>query len=95
MRALYQRRKGRDLFDLWKALTTQNPNTEKIIQCYREYIGFVVEKPPTQKEYLLNLEQKIGDREFWGDTKMLLRPNENYNPVEAWNFMKTGLIEKL
>jgi predicted nucleotidyltransferase component of viral defense system len=95
MRALYQRRKGRDLFDLWKALTTQHPNTEKIIRCYREYIGFVVDKPPTKKEYLLNLEQKIEDEEFLGDTKMLLRPNENYNPVEAWNIVRTGLIEKL
>jgi predicted nucleotidyltransferase component of viral defense system len=28
LRALYQRRKGRDLFDLWKALTTQKPDTE-------------------------------------------------------------------
>ena len=65
MRALYQRRKGRDLFDLWKALSTQNIDTDKIIRCYRKYIGFVVDNPPTQKEYLLNMEQKIEDTEFW------------------------------
>jgi len=95
MRALYQRRKGRDLFDLWKALSTQNLDTENIIRCYREYIGFVVDNPPTQKEYLLNMEQKIEDEEFLGDTEMLLCPNENYNPLEAWSLVRSQLIEKL
>jgi predicted nucleotidyltransferase component of viral defense system len=95
LRALYQRRKGRDLFDLWKALSTQNVDTEKIIRCYREYIGFAVDNPPTQKEYLLNMEQKIEDTEFWGDIEMLLRPNEKYNPQKAWELVKNELIEKL
>jgi len=95
MRALYQRRKGRDLFDLWKALTTQEVDTEKIIRCYREYIGFVVDNPPTQKEYLLNMEQKVEDEEFLGDISMLLRFDEKYNPVEAWELVRKQLIEKL
>jgi predicted nucleotidyltransferase component of viral defense system len=95
MRALYQRRKGRDLFDLWKALSTQNVDTDKIIRCYKEYIGFAVDNPPTQKEYLLNIEQKIEDTEFWGDTEMLLRPNEKYNPQEAWELVRKELIERL
>ena len=95
IRALYQRRKGRDLFDLWKALSTQNLNTENIIRCYRGYIGFVVNNPPTQKEYILNMEQKIEDEEFLGDTNMILRPDEKYKPVEAWELVKNQLIEKL
>jgi len=95
MRALYQRRKGRDLFDLWKALSTQNVDTDKIIRCYRDYIDFVVDNPPTQKEYLLNMEQKIEDTEFLGDIEMLLRPNEVYNPQEAWELVRKELIEKL
>ena len=95
LRALYQRRKGRDLFDLWKALSTQNLNTENIIRCYHEYIGFVVDNPPTQKEYLLNMEQKIEDEEFLGDTEMLLHPDEKYNPAEAWELVKSQLIMQL
>ncbi|GHV65403.1 hypothetical protein FACS1894199_06000 [Bacteroidia bacterium] len=31
MRALYQRRKGRDLFDLYKAVSTKDVNADKII----------------------------------------------------------------
>ena len=95
VRALYQRRKGRDLFDLWKALYTQNVDRDKIIRCYHEYINFVVDNPPTQKEYLLNMELKLQDEEFIGDTEMLLRPNENYNPQEAWELVRRELIEKL
>ena len=92
MRALYQRRKGRDLFDLYKALSTQNVNIEKIILCFREYIGFVVDNPPTQKEFLRNMELKIQDKEFLDDTNFLLRPDYKYNPIEAWELVKNQLI---
>jgi hypothetical protein len=95
LRALYQRRKGRDLFDLYRAFLMHNLDTDKIIRCYREYIGFAVSQPPTQKEYLLNMEQKIEDDEFLGDISMLLRPDENYNPQIAWELVKTELIRKL
>ncbi|GHT43208.1 hypothetical protein AGMMS49965_16530 [Bacteroidia bacterium] len=95
LRALYQRRKGRDLFDLYKALSTKAVNTDNIIQCYHRYMDFVVDKPPTQKEYLLNMEQKMTDEEFLGDVNMLLRPNEIYNPHEAFELVKSQLIEKL
>jgi predicted nucleotidyltransferase component of viral defense system len=77
LRALYQRRKGRDLFDLYRILSTHNLDTRKIIHCYREYMDFVVDNPPTKKEYLLNMEHKIEDEEFLGDISMLLRPDEN------------------
>ena len=95
LRALYQRRKGRDLFDLYKAISTQNINIENIIRCYREYIGFVVDNPPTQKEYLLNMELKMQDKEFLEDTNLLLRPEDNFNPTEAWELVRNQLIEKL
>jgi len=91
LRALYQRRKGRDLFDLYKALLTQKVNIEKIVQCYHRYISFSVEKPPTIKEYLQNMELKILDEEFLGDTHLLLRPDELYEPIEAWKLVKSVL----
>jgi len=93
LRALYQRRKGRDLFDLYKALSMQSVNVENIIHCYREYIGFVVDNPPTQKEYLQNMELKMQDSEFLDDTNLLLRPDDKYNPFEAWELVRSQLIE--
>ena len=95
LRALYQRRKGRDLYDLYKALSTQNTNIENIIRCYREYIGFVAKNPPSRKEYLQNMELKVLDEEFCGDTNMILRPDNKYDPLEAWELVKKELIEKM
>jgi len=37
LRALYQRKKGRDLFDLQKALENPNINPDNVVKCYREY----------------------------------------------------------
>jgi len=95
LRALYQRKKGRDLFDLYKALSTQNLNIDNIIRCYREYIRFVVDNPPTQKEYLQNMELKIKDKEFLDDTNLLLRLDDKHNPTEAWELVKSQLITRL
>ena len=95
LRALYQRRKGRDLFDLWKVLKMQKVDIDEVICCYRKYISFVVDSPPTQKEYMLNIDQKIEDEEFLGDTAMLLRLDEKYNPLESWELVRNQLIEKL
>ncbi len=56
LRALYQRRKGRDLFDLYAALTKADVNTDEIMRCYHRYIGFSVAQPPTKKQFLLRSE---------------------------------------
>jgi len=95
LRALYQRRKGRDLFDLYKALTLQNPNIENIIRCYREYIGFSVDNPPSQKEFLQNMELKVHSEEFLGDMNSLLRPDDGYDAGVAWELVREKLIERL
>lgn len=94
LRALYQRRKGRDLFDLWKALTSSNANPDLIIKCYKEYMNFSLEKPiPTKKEFLMQMEAKKADKEFLGDTVALLRPNEKYNQDEAFDLVTKLLIK--
>ena len=33
LRALYQRRKGRDLFDLYWAISNQNIDVERLLKC--------------------------------------------------------------
>jgi predicted nucleotidyltransferase component of viral defense system len=94
LRALYQRRKGRDLFDLWKALTTANVNPELVIKCYKEYMSFSLEKAiPTKKQFIVNLEAKRNDTEFLGDTVALLRPEEKYNQDEAFELVLKNLVE--
>lgn len=96
LRALYQRKKGRDLYDLFIALTHKPElDIEALLHSYREYMNFSVEKPPTQREYLLNMEAKILDSEFLGDTTALLRPDVPYDPQTAYELVKTTLIEQI
>jgi len=96
LRALYQRRKGRDLYDMFIALTQQpDLDIDKLLHCYREYMTFSVENPPSQREYILNMETKMQDPEFLGDTTALLRPEVPYDPQEAYGLVLTQLIEKI
>ena len=95
LRALYQRKKGRDLFDLYVGLTEGQCNAEEIIQCYNRYMAFVVEKPPTHKQFVNNMEIKMNDTEFLGDTIGLIRPEIAYDPVAAYQLVKGTLIDRL
>lgn len=96
LRALYQRRKGRDLFDLNTAITQKELNFDQILMCYREYMHFVVgNNAPTHKEFFLNMEEKMVDTEFLGDTQLLLRNGEEYNPEEAYEVVRVNLLEKI
>lgn len=66
LRALYQRKKGRDLFDLYKALTLADVDIDLIIRCYKRYMKFTVPKLPTHKQFVQNMENKMDDPGFWG-----------------------------
>lgn len=95
MRALYQRRKGRDLFDLYWALTNHSVDVDKLIQCYKIYIEHSVDKPPTQKQFLSNIEEKMKDKEFLDDIFIILKQSVEYDNKRAWNMIKVNLIEKI
>lgn len=95
MRALYQRRKGRDLFDLYWALTNHSVNVDKLIQCYKTYMEYSVDKPPTQKQFLSNMEEKMIDKEFLDDIFIILKQSVEYDNKRAWDKIKMNLIEKI
>jgi len=58
IRALYQRRKGRDLFDLYQAALMQDTNPDDAVLCFKKYITFSEMSIPTGKEYLINLKKR-------------------------------------
>ena len=45
VRALYERRKGRDLYDLYKALQNTELNTDNVICCFKGYMEKEEKKP--------------------------------------------------
>lgn len=95
MRALYQRRKGRDLFDLYWALTNHNVDVDKLIQCYKTYMEYSVDKPPTQKQFLSNMEEKMIDKEFLDDIFIILKSDVEYDNKLAFGLVKTKILEKI
>ena len=73
LRALYQRKKGRDLFDLWFALEQGVVNAQALIACFERYMtegGYAV----TRALFEENLHEKAGRPDFRGDMNALLRP---------------------
>jgi len=96
LRALYQRSKGRDLFDLYYTQQNLDLDYEQIINCFKKYTTFSTGKrPPSKKELLLNIEEKEVRTEFMGDMEALLRPEIKYNQSNAFNWLKKELIEKM
>lgn len=94
LRALYQRKKGRDLFDLWYSLSHIEMDTSKIISAWKAYMqqeGHTV----SQKEFIDNLEKKVNEEEFLGDVAGLLRPGIKYDNEKAYDFVKTKILLKI
>ncbi len=96
LRALYQRKKGRDLLDLLLATQSGKLDVENVLKCYKRYMEFVVEKAPTYKQFVQNIEMKLQDPEFLSDTNILLRENAaNFDPFLAWEIVKQTFVDRM
>ena len=79
LRALYQRSKGRDLFDLWHSLQKAAADPGTIIRCFNRYMdeaGLRV----TRAQFTANLRHKASAPDFRADVLPMLRPGI------AWDF---------
>ncbi|WP_293914021.1 MULTISPECIES: nucleotidyl transferase AbiEii/AbiGii toxin family protein [unclassified Sphingobacterium] len=94
LRALYQRKKGRDLFDLWYALNNAEVNEKKVIEAFKHYMNEEGNEV-TQKEFLENMEKKIEDADFIGDMNGLLRSGIAYEINDAYELVKKEILEKI
>lgn len=95
LRALYQRKKGRDLFDLDWSYTNHKIDSEKLLHCYKVYMESSVDKPPTAAQYLANMEEKMKDKEFTDDIHVILRPGIEYDNHRAFEKIKQELLVKI
>jgi len=95
LRALYQRKKGRDLFDLYTILKNHpSMNCSKIIDCF----NFYMEKENqiiTKAEFQINMAQKRQDEVFFNDIAPLLKAGYEYSYEEAHDLVETSLIHRL
>ena len=94
MRALYQRKKGRDLYDLWVALTSLEVDDEKVVDCFVRYLehdGLAV----SRAEFEGNLNGKLRNRSFLVDIPPLLSTGISYDADTAGALVGQRLIAQL
>jgi predicted nucleotidyltransferase component of viral defense system len=93
-RALYQRRKGRDLFDLWVALGMQEIDLERIVLAFRRYMD-AEGSHVSQTEFRKNLAEKVAVPSFSEDLRPLLAPRIHYDVTEAAALVADRLLALL
>ena len=94
LRALYQRKKGRDLFDLWFALKQDAIDTETLLRCFTRYMtegGHTV----TRAQFEANLHEKASDHDFRDDIVPLLRSGIDWNLDDALTLVSERIIKEL
>ena len=94
LRALYQRRKGRDLFDLWYVTKNNLINLDQVFKIFVKYCdndGSCF----TKDEFIKNLELKRYHQGFQSDMNALLPTGLKWNFDEAYQFVLDNIIRKL
>lgn len=94
LRALYQRRKGRDLFDLWYVHKNKLINLDKVFEIFRQYCensGDVI----SRDEFLENMDLKRTHPDFKMDMDALLPLNLNWNFEDAYQFVVSNVISRI
>jgi predicted nucleotidyltransferase component of viral defense system len=94
LRALYQRRKSRDLFDLWLCLDRKLLNPTEVVACFGRYMahgGLAV----SRAQFEQNLHDKEYDPDFMDDITPLLNPAVKYDSTAALKLVRTSLIERI
>ena len=97
LRALYQRKKGRDLFDLSCALKLfPDIEVQNIMKCFKEYMLFDKNKV-SRKEFETCLNAKLQDPTFINDIKPLLAVHhlEEYDVVTEGEKINLMLISQI
>jgi len=94
LRALYQRRKGRDLFDLWHALTDLQTDDKLVIDGLAHYMG---DEIFTYRELAANLAAKLEHPDFLTDLNTLVveQPGGGYDIIAAADLLMERLGARL
>ncbi|PWG61034.1 nucleotidyl transferase AbiEii/AbiGii toxin family protein [Spiribacter halobius] len=94
LRALYQRRKGRDLFDLATALADGEASPERIVECFGAYMGHGGQTV-SRAGFEANLAAKLRDRRFVADIGPLLARGRTWNLDAMAKSVSEALISRL
>ncbi|MHB1163898.1 MAG: nucleotidyl transferase AbiEii/AbiGii toxin family protein [Candidatus Nanopelagicales bacterium] len=88
IRALFQRKKGRDLFDLWLALTELNLDPDDILDAYPTYAPSGL----TAERAIADLQAKVLDPTFRTDIAPLIDPWPRDYDIDTAGQLVTDLL---
>jgi predicted nucleotidyltransferase component of viral defense system len=91
LRALYQRKKGRDLFDLGLALQRNDVSPERVVEVFAKYVEAEGAKV-TRAMFEQNLAAKKKDPIFTADMTPLLAHGQVWDFEDAFERVWTGLV---
>ena len=94
LRALYQRKKGRDLFDLWHALDTGQATPSVMIACLKRYMS-ESGQAVSRAQFEENLAGNRNRHDFREDIEPLLRPGVTWDFDVAMNTVLERIIAEL
>ncbi len=94
LRALYQRKKGRDLYDLWLALSTLTVDEEAVAACFAKYLEHSRLRV-ARAEFEANLDEKLNSTAFRVDVQPLLRDGAAYDVDVAAALIQERLLSRL
>ncbi len=95
MRALYQRRKGRDLFDLDYALSHANIDVTRLVECFCHYMYASCGRIPTQRQFEAGMQEKLANADYLADIPSIVLPTVTFNAEEAFNRVHEMLISRI
>lgn len=94
LRALYQRKKGRDLYDLWRGLEDPRTQPQQIVECFLRYMDHG-ESTISRAQLEENLDSKLGDPAFLNDIAPLLPVGSSYDHAAAAAAVRAQLVESI
>lgn len=94
LRALYQRKKGRDLFDIWYALDLGRITPSVLLTCFDRYLA-EEGRTVTRAQFEVNLAGKQARPDFRDDVLPLLRPGVSWDVDDAMERVLEQLIARL
>lgn len=94
LRALYQRKKGRDLYDLWLALDTLDVDEGAVATCFQNYMAHS-RLHVSRAEFEANLDEKLGANVFRNDVAPLLRDGADYDVDFAATLLRERLLSRM
>ncbi len=94
LRALYQRKKGRDLFDLARALDQGSVDRKRVVACFSRYMEAQGERV-TRAQFEQNLAEKRDDPAFTGDIGPLLVAGADWDMAAGFETVLRGLVALL